>query len=224
MLRRSTKNKSSPDFAFLLLQNQEPYPFFTKGMYDLLPAELGATLPTHPDNLAAQYVSNDLFWGANYEELNECWQDWVAEKSPRLARAARSPAPFHRNMQGGRIMRLTLFPALFLAVAFFLIPVGIMFYQGMFDPEFTLKQFDRFFTRGAYVRIFLNPVKISVVVGMLCVLIGYPIAYFIVRRPPQWRPILLFLVLVPMWMSVLVRTYAWMVLLGREGLINMAMI
>lgn len=121
-------------------------------------------------------------------------------------------------------MRLTLVPALFLAIVFFLIPVGIMFYQGLFDPEFTFKHFERFFTRGAYVRIFINSVKISVVVGMICVLVGYPIAYFIVRRPPQWRPILLFLVLVPMWMSVLVRTYAWMVLLGREGLINLAMI
>lgn len=121
-------------------------------------------------------------------------------------------------------MRPTLFPALFLAIAFFLIPVGIMFYQGLFDPEFTFKHFERFFTRGAYVRIFVNSVKISAVVGLLCVLVGYPIAYYIVRCPAQWRPVLLFLVLVPMWMSVLVRTYAWMVLLGREGLINLAML
>jgi len=55
-----------------------PYPFFTKGLYDLLPPEKGATLPTHPDNLVKQYVSNDLFWGANYAKLNERWQDWVA--------------------------------------------------------------------------------------------------------------------------------------------------
>lgn len=118
-------------------------------------------------------------------------------------------------------MRLTLVPALFLALAFFFVPVIIMFYQGMFDPDFTLKHFDRFFNKGAYMRIFLNSIKISVVVGALCVLIGYPAAYFIVRRPARWRPILLFLILVPMWMSVLVRTYAWMVLLGREGMINL---
>lgn len=56
-----------------------PYPFFTKGMYDLLPVELGEHLPTYPANLEAQFVSDDLYWGANYEELNERWQDWVVE-------------------------------------------------------------------------------------------------------------------------------------------------
>lgn len=121
-------------------------------------------------------------------------------------------------------MRITLIPALLLALIFFLIPVFIMFYQGLFDPEFTFVHFDRFWNRGAYLRIFINSVKISVVVGLICVLIGYPAAYFIVRQRPSLRPILLFLVLVPMWMSVLVRTYAWMVLLGREGLINMTLV
>ncbi len=56
-----------------------PYPFLTKGMYDLLDAEKGRSLPTHPDNLAVQFVSNDRWWGANYQELNERWQDWVLE-------------------------------------------------------------------------------------------------------------------------------------------------
>ena len=121
-------------------------------------------------------------------------------------------------------MRLTLLPALGLALVFFLIPVGLMLWQGLFDPDFTTRHFERFFTRGAYLRIFLNSVKIATITGILCVLIGYPVAYFIVRRPPALRPLLLFLVLVPMWMSVLVRTYAWMVLLGREGLINSAML
>jgi len=120
-------------------------------------------------------------------------------------------------------MRITILPALLLALVFFLIPVGIMFYQGLFDPHFTTEHFARFWYRGAYLRIFVNSVKISTVVGLLCVIIGYPTAYFIVRRRPAARPILLFLVLVPMWMSVLVRTYAWMVLLGREGIINMAL-
>ncbi|WP_299911767.1 ABC transporter permease [uncultured Paracoccus sp.] len=121
-------------------------------------------------------------------------------------------------------MRLTLLPALFLALAFFLVPVSIMLYQGLFDPGFTLEHFERFFTRGAYLRIFLNSIQISAIVGLICVLIGYPTAYFIVRQPRHRRPLLLFLVLVPMWMSVLVRTYAWMVLLGREGMINLALI
>jgi len=54
-----------------------PYPFFTKGLYDILPKEKGEILPTYPANLAQQFVSNDLWWGAHYAALNERWQDWV---------------------------------------------------------------------------------------------------------------------------------------------------
>ncbi len=121
-------------------------------------------------------------------------------------------------------MRWLLTPALFLATALFLFPVVIMFYQGLFDPEFSFHHFERFFYRGAYLRIFFTSIKISLIVGLLCVLIGYPVSYFIVRQKPSIRPLLLFAVLVPMWMSVLVRTYAWMVVLGREGILNSGML
>ncbi len=56
-----------------------PYPFFTKGMYKLLPEAKGRELPTYPANLKQQFVSNDLWWGAHYAKLNERWQDWVLE-------------------------------------------------------------------------------------------------------------------------------------------------
>ncbi|MGO4838361.1 ABC transporter permease, partial [Rhizobiaceae sp. 2RAB30] len=60
-------------------------------------------------------------------------------------------------------------------------------------------------------------------VATLCLLIGYPMALFIVGQPARRRPLLMFLVLAPMWMSILVRTYAWMVVLGREGIVNGAL-
>lgn len=116
--------------------------------------------------------------------------------------------------------RLTLLPGLVLILLLFLIPVGIVFQQGLFDPEFTTDHFTRFATRGAYMRIFWHTLQVSAVVALLCLLLGYPVAYFIVRQPPRRRPFLLFLVLVPMWMSILARTYAWMVVLGKEGMIN----
>ncbi|WP_299911769.1 ABC transporter substrate-binding protein [uncultured Paracoccus sp.] len=56
-----------------------PYPFFTKDMYAHLDEAAGRQLPTHPDNLAVQFVSDGLFWGEHYDEINERWQDWVAE-------------------------------------------------------------------------------------------------------------------------------------------------
>jgi putative spermidine/putrescine transport system substrate-binding protein len=56
-----------------------PYPFFTKGLYDHLPEDQSRGMPTYPANLDAQFVTDDLFWGENYDEINERWQDWLAE-------------------------------------------------------------------------------------------------------------------------------------------------
>jgi len=120
--------------------------------------------------------------------------------------------------------RLTLLPGLVLILVMFLIPVGIVFQQGLFDPVFTTDHFVRFATRGAYMRIFWNTLQVSAIVALACLLIGYPIAYFIVRQPVSRRPFLMFLVLVPMWMSILARTYAWMVVLGKEGIINQSLL
>jgi putative spermidine/putrescine transport system permease protein len=61
---------------------------------------------------------------------------------------------------------------------------------------------------------------ISGVVTLMCLLLGYPVAFFIARQPPMRASILLFLVLLPFWTSLLVRTVAWVVLLQREGILN----
>jgi len=61
---------------------------------------------------------------------------------------------------------------------------------------------------------------ISGVVTLVCLLLGYPVALFIVRQPPRRAGLLLFLVLLPFWTSLLVRTVAWVVLLQREGVLN----
>lgn len=120
--------------------------------------------------------------------------------------------------------QLILTPGLILIALFFMVPVGIVFWQGFFDPSFTTDNFERFFTRGAYLRVFWNTLQVSATVALLCLLLGYPVAYFIVRQLPERRPLLLFLVLVPMWMSILARSYAWMVVLGREGIINQTLL
>ncbi len=65
---------------------------------------------------------------------------------------------------------------------------------------------------------------ISGVVTLVCLLLGYPVAYFIARQPPGRAAMLLFLVLLPFWTSLLVRTVAWVVLLQREGILNNLML
>lgn len=119
--------------------------------------------------------------------------------------------------------RLTLMPAIILAVVMFAVPVAFVFTEAFFTPAFSLGHFERFFTRAAYISVFQNTLFVSAVVSSICLVLGYPMALFIVNQQPSRRPLLLFLVLVPLWMSILVRTYAWMVVLGREGIINGAL-
>ena len=71
-----------------------------------------------------------------------------------------------------------------------------------------------------YLNTYLNSLKISTTSTILCLLIGYPIAYAIVRSPPTTRNVLLLLVILPFWTSFLLRVYAWMGLLADQGNIN----
>ena len=115
-------------------------------------------------------------------------------------------------------------PAGALLALAFLVPVGLIFAYAFLDPVPTLSHMARVFGPGPYVTVFLNTAQVAAIVAALCLLLGYPYAAFVAFQPPRRRTLLLFLVLVPLWMSILVRTYAWMVVLGREGIVNTLLI
>jgi len=71
-----------------------------------------------------------------------------------------------------------------------------------------------------YWRAYLNSLKIAAVSTLLCLLVGYPIAYSIARANTMWRNILLMMVILPFWTSFLLRVYAWIGILKNNGLIN----
>ncbi|MFZ4533397.1 MAG: ABC transporter permease [Alsobacter sp.] len=75
-------------------------------------------------------------------------------------------------------------------------------------------------TGDLYIEAFVVTFQISAAVTALCVLLGYPLAYWLSRKPQHTANLLLICVLLPFWTAVLVRTYAWLVLLQRNGLIN----
>jgi spermidine/putrescine transport system permease protein len=75
-----------------------------------------------------------------------------------------------------------------------------------------------------YLKILGNSLLISVATTVFCLLLGYPFAYFIARAPKKYRLILLMLIILPFWTNSLVRTYAWIMLLRTEGLINMLLL
>ena len=76
------------------------------------------------------------------------------------------------------------------------------------------------FEYKSYLRVFLATFNVSFLTTFLCILIGYPLAYFLSQAPKKYVGILMLAVLLPFWTSLLVRTYAWLVLLQRKGLIN----
>ncbi|MEM8728918.1 MAG: ABC transporter permease [Pseudomonadota bacterium] len=122
--------------------------------------------------------------------------------------------------------RLALFglasPALLLILVILVIPVGWLFYVSFIgmDGSFSLENYQRMIERKSYRRIFATTFEVSLMTTTLCILIGYPLAYFLSQLPDRWANLGLITVLLPFWTSLLVRTYAWLVLLQKQGLVN----
>ncbi len=92
--------------------------------------------------------------------------------------------------------------------------------EGILTFRIVIDNFLFLFEDDLYVKTYLNSIKISITSTVLCLLIGYPIAYGIVRSSPTTKNLLLFMIILPFWTSFLLRVYAWMGLLADQGTIN----
>ena len=117
-----------------------------------------------------------------------------------------------------------ILPILILLVVFMVVPVFRIFVLSFFDPDFTLKHYLKFYNVGIYSQILLRTLTISLMVSFCCLIVGYPVAYLMADVSDKTAKILLIFVVLPMWTGILVRTYAWMVLLGRKGILNKMLI
>ena len=119
-------------------------------------------------------------------------------------------------------------PTLFWLIVFFLVPLLLVLaislgQRGTYGGvrwDLTLENYARFFD-PLYLRIFGRTVVIALATTVICLLTGYPLAYFIATRPSRWRNVLLLLLMVPFWTNFLIRTYAWLLLLRDQGFINL---
>jgi putative spermidine/putrescine transport system permease protein len=112
-------------------------------------------------------------------------------------------------------------PSVLFLVAFFLVPLVVMSIRSVTDPVGAgLSNYERFFAEEAYVRVLLNTFWIAVLATVACLVIGYPFAYLMTIVPGRLAGLLLIAVLLPFWSSLLVRTFAWQVLLRDTGIIN----
>jgi ABC-type spermidine/putrescine transport system permease subunit I len=127
--------------------------------------------------------------------------------------------------QDARRERLRIFwlcvPSLALGVFVLFAPLLWMIWQSVYeDGHFTSKYYIQIIHGGAYLHILSTTFQISAMTTGLCVSLGYPLAYLFSQLSPRTANLAMLGVLVPFWTSVLVRTYAWLVLLQRNGLIN----
>ena len=121
---------------------------------------------------------------------------------------------------------LTIFalslPALIAVLVVIVIPVGWLFSLSFLDSsgQLSLVNYQKMIEYKSYARVFKTTFNVSILTTLLCILIGYPLAYFLSQIPRRYVGFFMLTVLLPFWTSLLVRTYAWLVMLQRNGLIN----
>jgi putative spermidine/putrescine transport system permease protein len=131
-------------------------------------------------------------------------QPWLARVRPRADRWS-----------------LLVLPAVVFLGLFFLVPLVAMSVRSVTDPPGAgLANYEQFFGEAAYVRVLLNTFWIAALATVVCLAIGYPFAYLMTVVPGRLAGLLLIAVLLPFWSSLLVRTFAWQVLLRDTGIIN----
>ncbi|MEZ5796477.1 MAG: ABC transporter permease [Paracoccaceae bacterium] len=137
----------------------------------------------------------------------------------------------------GRLLRqrieigVLLAPSVLLLALFVLAPLCVVAAYsfalrdpyGAVLPGFTLDNYRELF-QSVYLWVFVNSFKLAALTTILCLAVGYPVAWFIAFRAGPWAPALLMLLLIPFWINFLIRISAWVVLLGRGGLINQGLV
>lgn len=120
--------------------------------------------------------------------------------------------------------RIAALPFAVYSGIFIVAPIILIFmysFQGA-GGEFTMENFTRFFNFSdpTYLKVLWRSIYLAAISTIICLLLGYPMAYILSKLPTRIRGILSFLFVLPMWMNFLLRTYAWMTLLERTGIIN----
>ncbi len=164
----------------------------------------------------------------------------MATTTTEIAQQPRESQTAHfarlRRQQQWRLFFL-LIPGLTFLIAFYGYPVASMLLRSVNDPTWGWQNFQPLtearstieflgasLPMNAYIRVFWITLQIAVIVTLCTLLLGYPVAYALSSISPSRANLLMILVLIPFWTSILVRSYAWMVLLGQEGIINEALI
>ena len=111
-------------------------------------------------------------------------------------------------------------PYILWMIAFTMIPLGVVGYYALTDPDTGAFTWSNIAELGTYMPVFWQSIWYSLISAFICLLLGYPVAYYIAQRGAVMQKILYMLVMLPMCMSFLLRTLAWVALLQDTGIIN----
>lgn len=140
-----------------------------------------------------------------------------------------------RERRAAAVSRSALAPYTVWAALFIVVPLIFVAYYAFTDNDFnfTFANITKFFTDTStitdeggsrevytYLLIFGRSLKLAAISTVICLLIGYPIAYIIARAEPRTQKTMMTLIMIPMWMNFLIRTYAWMTILQDTGILN----
>jgi len=123
-----------------------------------------------------------------------------------------------RSFDGGRTWFSA--PAAILIAAVFVVPLVIVVLQSFYRASFTLDGYQRILSSTLFWRVLWTTLEITLEATVLSVTLGYPLALFLSRLSPRRRALVLILVLLPFWTSILVKSFAFIVLLGEQGVLK----
>lgn len=123
------------------------------------------------------------------------------------------------NKQSSLMSRLAGAPYLVWAALFIIVPLGMVAYYALTDASgaFTL---DNMAQIGKYTDTFILSIWLGLLATVICLLVAYPLAYIMAQKGPEKQSTMTMLIMLPMWMNFLLRTYSWMTILEDNGIIN----
>lgn len=129
-----------------------------------------------------------------------------------------------RQLYQTRTILLLITPALIFLTLFFLLPLGLILLDSVRDASgWTLQRYGEVLAQEQIRNVYFRTLQLGLIVTILAALMGYPAAYLIARLPANRRALVMSLVILPLLTNPVARTYAWLVILGRNGFFNQMM-
>ena len=134
-----------------------------------------------------------------------------------------------RGRAGGlRLTDWAALPALAWTGVFFVVPMAVMLVYGFWQrvgghvvPAWTLDNYAKFLARDYLVQALVNSLEVTAMTTVISVVVAYPLAYILAYRvPPRWQRLALILAILPFWTSYVIRSYAWLLVLSENGVVN----